>query len=49
MSFYEFDLFIECLKYFTRHNNPTEDGSLLLILDNHDSHYTLPAFFLQTN
>ncbi|XP_050309282.1 uncharacterized protein LOC126745467 [Anthonomus grandis grandis] len=38
------ELFVEWLKHFAAYVKPTEDSPVLVILDNHSSHISLPAF-----
>lgn len=43
------ELFIEWLKHFQKHANPSENEPVLLILDNHGSHITLEAYVFCKN
>lgn len=38
------DIFVEWLKHFAAYAKPTQESPVLLILDNHSSHISLPAF-----
>lgn len=40
------ELFIQFLKHFISHSKPTPDQKVLLIMDNHDTHISLPAINL---
>ena len=37
------DTFVKVLKHFKAHARPTPDYPVLLIMDNHESHLSLPA------
>jgi hypothetical protein len=37
------ELFTACTKNFAQHTKPTEDNTVLLILENHTSHSSFPA------